>query len=142
MGDDVFVRNYHHGDKWLPGVIQQKTGPVSYRVRFTSGKDRRCHQDQVRKRSVEVSQDSYREFDIPDINIPSSETTVPSTTATESSAYNSNSESVTTDSSTNAECASSDSVTTDAAVANPTPTGKLYPKRNRTPVVRFEPSWT
>ena len=22
---DVFVRNYHHGDKWLPCVIQQKT---------------------------------------------------------------------------------------------------------------------
>ena len=30
VGDDVFVRNYHHGDKWLSGVIQQKTGPVSY----------------------------------------------------------------------------------------------------------------
>lgn len=30
VGDNVFVRNYHHGDKWLPGVIQQKTGPVSY----------------------------------------------------------------------------------------------------------------
>ena len=26
VGYDVFVRNYHHGHKWLPGVIQQKTG--------------------------------------------------------------------------------------------------------------------
>ena len=24
VGDDVFVRNYHHGNKSLPGVIQQK----------------------------------------------------------------------------------------------------------------------
>ena len=133
VGDDVFVRNYLHGDKWLPGIIQQKTGPVSYRVRFTSGKDRRCHQDQIRERSVEVS---YREFDDPDV---SSDPTVPSTIATDSHA---NSESTTPDSSTNAEDATSDSVTTDAAVVNPTPTEKTYPKRNRTPVVRFEPSWT
>ena len=70
-GENVFVRNYHHGDKWLPGVIEQKTGPVSYRVKLTNGKTRRCHQDQVRKRSVEVSQDSSREPDIPDIVIPS-----------------------------------------------------------------------
>ena len=31
VGDGVFVRNYHQGDQWLPGVIEQKTGPVSYR---------------------------------------------------------------------------------------------------------------
>ena len=34
VGDDVFVRNYHQGDQWLPGVIGQKTGPVSYRYKW------------------------------------------------------------------------------------------------------------
>ena len=30
VGTNVFVRNYHQGDRWLPGVIEQKTGPVSF----------------------------------------------------------------------------------------------------------------
>ena len=52
--DPVFVRNYHQGDKWLPGVISEKTGPVSFKVTMTTGQDRRCHQDQIRKRSPDV----------------------------------------------------------------------------------------
>ena len=55
VGDDVFVKNYHHGDKWLPGVIQKKTGPVSFAVsQLTDGRVCRCHQDQVHRHSVEV----------------------------------------------------------------------------------------
>ena len=50
VGDSVFVRNYHQGNRWLPGVIEQRTGPVSFRVKLTDGRTRRCHQDQVRKR--------------------------------------------------------------------------------------------
>ena len=144
VGDDVFVRNYHHGNKWLPGVIQQKTGPVSYRVRLATGKDRRCHQDQVRKRSVEFPRVLDRDSDIPDIDLPSSEVIVPSTTNTEPSTSSSTPETTTTESSTNAEPASPDPVSThtDAAVVNPTTTEKSYPKRNRAAVVRFEPTWT
>ena len=144
VGDDVFVRNYHHGDKWLPGVIQQKTGPVSYRVRLATGKDRRCHQDQVRKHLVEFPRVSDRDSDIPDIDLPSSEVIVPSTTNTEPSTSSSTPETTTTESSTNAEPASPDlvSTNTDVAVVNPTTTEKSYPKRNRAPVVRFEPTWT
>ena len=56
-------------------VTQQKTGPISYRVKLTNGKTRR-HQDQVRKHSVEVSQNSPREPDIPDTVIPSPDTTI------------------------------------------------------------------
>ena len=52
--DPVFVRNYHQGDRWLPGIVTEKTGPVSFKVKLTTGQNRRCHQDQLRKRSVEV----------------------------------------------------------------------------------------
>ena len=31
-GDSVLVRNYLQGEKWLPGTIAKKTGPVSYSV--------------------------------------------------------------------------------------------------------------
>ncbi len=52
-GDRVFVKNYQRGDHWLPGVIHDKTGPVSFRVNMSDGRMRRCHLDQVRARTVE-----------------------------------------------------------------------------------------
>ena len=33
-GDTVLVRNYLHGEKWEPGTITKKTGPVSYSVKL------------------------------------------------------------------------------------------------------------
>ena len=113
-------------------------------MRLATGKDRRCHQDQVCKRSVEFPRVLDRDSDIPDIDLPSSEVIVPSTTNTEPSTSSSTPETTTTESSTNAEPASPDPVSTntDVAVVNPTATEKSYPKRNRAPVVRFEPTWT
>ena len=37
IGDQLFVRNYAQGDKWLPGVISALSGRII-----------RCHQDQLR----------------------------------------------------------------------------------------------
>ena len=54
-GDTVLVRNYLHGEKWEPGTIPKKTGLVSYSVKLSDGRDRRCLQDQVRKRFAEVN---------------------------------------------------------------------------------------
>ena len=124
----------------MPGTIEQKTGSVSYRVKLANGKTRR-HQDQVRKRSAEVPQDSHREPDIPDIVIPPSsrETASANTeTSTASPAF----ETMPTEN-TNSEPASPDPIPTnpDAARVNPTPE-KSYPKRNGVPVERFEPTWT
>ena len=45
VGDCVFVRNYGSGGKWLPGVIERQTGPVSFLVKLTDGRER-CHLDQ------------------------------------------------------------------------------------------------
>ncbi len=36
-GERVFVRNYQQGERWIPGVIEQATGPVSFRVRMSDG---------------------------------------------------------------------------------------------------------
>lgn len=52
VGDIVLVKNYHPGDKWLPGMIQKKTGPLSFVEKLTDGRIRRCHQDQVCRRSM------------------------------------------------------------------------------------------
>ena len=133
VGTNVFVRNYHHGNRWLPGVIEQKTGPVSFKVRLESGRIRRCHQDQVRNRSVEVSQESHTELGTTAPDTGSSE---PSTTSTESP---------TTDSEAANETATLNKTppepTDKAADNSPTETARTYPKRSRNPVDRFEPTW-
>ena len=47
VNDDVFVRSYHNKQKWVPGKVIQKTGPLSFRIRTSDGVMKR-HQDQVR----------------------------------------------------------------------------------------------
>ena len=130
VGTNVFVRNYHHGDRWLPGVIEQRTGPVSFKVRLEGGKIRRCHQDQVRNRSVETPRESHTELD----------TTTPATVSSEPST-----ESPSTDSGAANETATSSNMPpepTDAATNNsPTETARIYPNLSRNPVTRFEPTW-
>ncbi len=54
MSESMFVHNYQPGDHWLPGVIQRKTGSVSFLIKQLDGRECRCHQDQVRKRTVSL----------------------------------------------------------------------------------------
>ena len=130
VGAKVFVRNYHHGARWLPGVIDQRTGPVSFKVRLEDGRIRRCHQDQVRNRSVVVPRELHTEFD----------TTTPANVSSEPS----------TESPTTALGAANETATsgntppepTEVATNNsPTEISKTYPKRFQNPVARFEPTW-
>ena len=64
VGDDVFVRDYQTGEHWLPGVICTKIGPVSFIVKLTDGRERRCHQDQIRKRTVSMDTSQEPEIEI------------------------------------------------------------------------------
>ena len=50
VGNTVFVKNFGPGRKWLPGKVTKVTGPVSYQVKLTDGRHRRCHVDQLRIR--------------------------------------------------------------------------------------------
>ena len=48
VGDDVFVRNFSlHGGKWLPGLVVECTGPLSYKVKTATHGIVRRHQDQI-----------------------------------------------------------------------------------------------
>ncbi|XP_032443207.1 uncharacterized protein LOC116735412 [Xiphophorus hellerii] len=51
-GDEVYVRNYSHGPKWVPAIILGGTGPVSYTVKMGDGRVMRRHVDQIKKRHV------------------------------------------------------------------------------------------
>ena len=48
-GDSVLVRNYLGKQKWVPGKVVSRDGPVSYTVQVESGKWRR-HIEQIRSR--------------------------------------------------------------------------------------------
>lgn len=45
--DDVYIRNYSHGPRWTPAVVEQNTGPVSYIVQMGDGRVMRRHIDQM-----------------------------------------------------------------------------------------------
>ncbi len=49
-GDRVYmyVKNYGSGNNWLSGSTVKCTGPVSFLVKLQDGRDRCCHQDQIR----------------------------------------------------------------------------------------------
>lgn len=49
-GDGVYCRGFGTGPKWIPVVIEEPTGPVSYLVRLENNRIMRRHQDHVRKR--------------------------------------------------------------------------------------------
>ena len=49
----MFVKNFGQGDKWLPGKILSRSGPVSFVVELVDGRRKRCHQDHLRVRGVD-----------------------------------------------------------------------------------------
>eukprot|EP00079_Xenopus_tropicalis_P032197 XP_017945968.1 PREDICTED: uncharacterized protein LOC108645361 [Xenopus tropicalis] len=49
-GNSVYARNYAMGPKWIPAVIVEATGPVSYKVKIADGRVIRRHVDQLRSR--------------------------------------------------------------------------------------------
>ena len=63
------MRNTTSGSQWSPGEVIANSGPVLYRVSLTDGCERRCHVEQIRKRTVEERMES--EIPVPDIELTS-----------------------------------------------------------------------
>ena len=63
LGDTILVKNFQAGNKWLPGVISRRTGPVSFVVQISDGCERCCHQDQLQRSTVDVTVDEPIETD-------------------------------------------------------------------------------
>lgn len=51
-GDLVYAQNFAGAPKWIPGTIDEITGPCSYRVLLSDGRMWRCHIDQLRRRGA------------------------------------------------------------------------------------------
>ena len=70
-GNTVYAREFGKQEKWCPGVITTKTGPVSYTVQLNDDREVRRHQDQVIQKSpppvsrTEASPTNSRSTNVP-----------------------------------------------------------------------------
>ena len=56
-GDEVYAEDFSaSNEKWIPGVIQKVTGPLSYHIQLSDGHVIRRHVDSVRSRSSQSDQ--------------------------------------------------------------------------------------
>ena len=62
----VMVRNLRSGPKWIPGVIVQKLGSVTYTVQVDGGERLKKHVDQIRRQGV-GGEDTIEEFPGPEV---------------------------------------------------------------------------
>ena len=70
MGNQVLAKNFLDGDKWIPGVVVERTGPLSYIVQIRTGAQWRRHADQLRDGS-EVKEGNWNKSH-QNTNIPGS----------------------------------------------------------------------
>ena len=61
IGQRVMVRNFRAGDKWVPGTIMERTGPLSYLVQVTGGQMWKRHIDQLRQMDDSPQQEKFTE---------------------------------------------------------------------------------
>lgn len=49
VGDAIFARNFGEGPTWLPGLVQERRGSLSFRITLQDGREIRRHVDNVRR---------------------------------------------------------------------------------------------
>ena len=69
VGDAVSVSNFPSGNGWLPGVIEERSGPLSFQIKLQDGRIVQQHIDHIIYRSSsEVVKTSYTWMDLPQIS--------------------------------------------------------------------------
>ena len=69
-GDQVFVCNYGQGFLWMPGVISEVRGPVSYVVTLEDGRVMRRHVDLLKSRWTHPRKEVVPDTAPPDLEAP------------------------------------------------------------------------
>ncbi|XP_063831899.1 uncharacterized protein K02A2.6-like isoform X1 [Ostrinia nubilalis] len=54
-GEEVWIRQYQGGNKWIPGKVAERLGTTDYKILDTSGRGSHRHIDQLRRRSLRSS---------------------------------------------------------------------------------------
>ena len=78
VGSPVMVRDFRHANKWIPGTVARKLGPVTYHVNITDGKILKRHIDNLTRRlepqltapdadaDTAIVQDNFQYPDLPE----------------------------------------------------------------------------
>lgn len=129
LGDTVYVKNFAGGQRWLPGKIIRVTGPVSFHVQLEDGRNRRCHQDQLRLREVDDTPEQEDDlFERPAVVIDQGD--VDRDIDQDVDLGNENADAT----------ATPEGIIPTTPVIT-APTVKSYPSRHRVPRTHYEPSW-
>lgn len=68
IGQSVSVKDYRNNEtKWIPGVIREKTGPVSYRVEVAPEVAWRRHADQIQDSNIEFHRGIMTDVNLPEV---------------------------------------------------------------------------
>ena len=81
MGQSVMVKNFRTGPTWIPGIIVQQLGPLTYMIEVSAGKFWKRHVDHVKdyplkglsSMSVSPETDNEEEFFVPPVRVSSEE---------------------------------------------------------------------
>ena len=69
IGDPVFAYDFLHSPKFLPGVIIEKLGPVTFRIKLLDGRTWRSRTENIKYRAVGVPKKEPSEVQ-PNLQIP------------------------------------------------------------------------
>ena len=92
MGEEIFLRNFGQGEKWLPGHIRAQTGPLSFEIQLHDGRTCNRHMDHIRKRgdrshqSAELADNEDTPRPLKDVTMTSPDTSDTPVTIRESGA--------------------------------------------------------
>ena len=73
-GETVYAQNFGTGQKWVPAVVQEVTGPVSFLVKLRDGRLIRRHQDHLRRRVSDNEDERPEPSDIPEVLVDAAPT--------------------------------------------------------------------
>ena len=65
-GQSIMAKNFRSGDDWIPGVIVQQLGPLTYMVDVANGRLWKCHVDHLKECSIQYPRPFTSKLDVED----------------------------------------------------------------------------
>ena len=88
-GQEVFIRNFGVGSRWISGVIVNSSGPLTWLIKLEDGKTVIRHADHIRNRYIQNNDETFQEFEkneikdnlqLPDSTVMPNQSNSPQTT--------------------------------------------------------------